>query len=279
MRVTPLLAGEVQLSSSFPACPKGRTGPVRAMVHQARRRDMHWAPVPVFLLEHPRHGALLVDTGYAADSQANPKRTLGPTAWLFPHRSYDVDALLADAGVSAADIGMVVMTHLHSDHASGADRFSGHATFVADHREWEIGDKGGLGIRKGGYVPGIVRTIRRREMLDFDGPRAAPLGPFNKTIDLFGDGSVVLCSTPGHAPGHQSVLVRLGSGGEVLLTGDAADLRSMVHHPEPTAVMWSRADFMASLDALQRYTRLHPETVVIAGHDRAIWPTLAPVYE
>ena len=48
------------------------------MVHQARRRDMHWAPVPVFLLEHPTHGPVLVDTGYAADSQANPKRTLGP---------------------------------------------------------------------------------------------------------------------------------------------------------------------------------------------------------
>ncbi len=279
MRVTPLLAGEVELSSSFPACPRGRLGPVRAMVHQARRRDMHWAPVPVFLLEHPEHGPLLVDTGYAADSEANPKRTLGPTSWLFPHRSYDVDALLADAGFKTTDISMVVMTHLHSDHASGADRFSGHATFVADRREWEIGDKGGLGIRKGGYVPNIVRTIRRREVLDYSGPRAAPLGPFSATIDLFGDGSVVLCSTPGHAPGHQSVLVRLGSGGEVLLTGDAADLRRMVEHPEPTAVMWSRRDFMASLDALQRYSRLNPDTVVIAGHDRDIWPTLAPVYE
>jgi len=279
MRVTPLLAGEVQISSSFPACPKGRMGPIRGMLDQARRHEMHWAPVPVFLLEHPRHGPLVVDTGYAADSQANPKRTLGSTSWLFPHRSYDVDALLGNAGVKTTDIGMVVMTHLHSDHAGGCERFSGHATFVADHREWEIGDKGGLGIRKGGYVPGLIRTIRRREVLDFDGPRAAPLGPFNKTIDLLGDGSVVLCSTPGHAPGHLSVLVRLGSGGEVLLTGDAADLRSMVDHPGPTSVMWSRSDFMASLDALQRYTRLHPDTVVIAGHDRDSWPTLAPVYE
>lgn len=278
MRVRPLLAGEVRLSSSFPACPPGRTGPLRAMVDQARRRDAHWAPVPVFLLEHPEHGPLLVDTGYAADSQANPKRTLGSTAWLFPHRSYDVDALLDAQGVKSADISMVVMTHLHSDHASGAERFPG-ATFVADRREWEIGDRGGLGIRKGGYVPSLIRTIRRREVLDFSGPRAAPLGPLGATIDLFGDGSVILCSTPGHAPGHQSVLVRLGSGGEVLLTGDAADLRSMVEHPGPTAVMWSRRDFIASLDALGRYSRLHPDTVVIAGHDHLSWPTLAPLYE
>ncbi len=279
MRVRPLLAGEVNLSSSFPSCPPGRLGPLRAMTHQLRRRDMDWAPVPIFLLEHPRHGFLLVDTGYAADSQADPKRTLGATAALFPHRSYDVNALLEQAGVSAADISTVVMTHLHSDHASGAERFCDHATFVADRREWEIGDKGGLGIRKGGYVPGLIRTIRRREVLDFDGPRATPLGPFNATIDLFGDGSVVLCSTPGHAPGHQSVLVRLGSGGEVLLTGDAADLRSMVDQPGPTAVMWSRSDFIASLEALGRYSRLHPDTVVIAGHDHVTWPSIAPLYE
>lgn len=278
MRVRPLLAGEVQLSSSFPAAPSGRLGPVRAMVNQARRHDMDWAPVPVFLLEHPQHGPLLVDTGYAADSQVNPKRTLGSTSWLFPHRSYDVNALLERAGVKPADISMVVMTHLHSDHASGAERFPD-ATFVADHREWEIGDRGGLGIRKGGYVPGIIRTIKRREVLDYAGPRVAPLGPFNATIDLFGDGSVVLCSTPGHAPGHQSVLVRLGSGGEVLLTGDAADLRSMVDDPQPTAVMWSRADFMASLQALGQYTKLHPETIVIPGHDHVTWPAIAPLYE
>jgi N-acyl homoserine lactone hydrolase len=278
MRVRPLLAGEVQLSSSFPTAPKGRLGPVRAMFDQARRHDMDWAPVPVFLLEHPTHGALLVDTGYAADSQVNPKRTLGSTSWLFPHRSYDVNALLERAGVKPADISTVVMTHLHSDHASGAERFPD-ATFIADHREWEIGDRGGLGIRKGGYVPGIIRTIKRREMLDYTGPRAAPLGPFNATIDLFGDGSVVLCSTPGHAPGHQSVLVRLGSGGEVLLTGDAADLRSMVDDPQPTAVMWSPSDFMASLEAIQRYTKLHPETIVIPGHDHVAWPTILPLYE
>jgi glyoxylase-like metal-dependent hydrolase (beta-lactamase superfamily II) len=171
------------------------------------------------------------------------------------------------------------MTHLHSDHASGAERFSDHATFVADRREWEAGDRGGMGIRKGGYVPGVIRSIRKREVLDFAGPRAKPLGPFNATIDLFGDGSVVLCSTPGHAPGHQSVLVRLGSGGEVLLTGDAADLRSMVDQPRPTAVMWSRADFIASLDALHRYAQLHPETIVIPGHDHVTWPTVAPLYE
>jgi glyoxylase-like metal-dependent hydrolase (beta-lactamase superfamily II) len=280
MRVRPLLAGEIRLSTSFTACPTGRLGPWRGIADQIRRRDMHWAPVPVFLLEHPTEGPILVDTGYAADAGVRPSRTLGPaTGMLFEHRAYDLDVLLERAGVRAADVGTVVMTHLHSDHASGAERFADHATFVADGREWVAGDRGGFGLRKGGYVPGVVRSIRRREMLDYRGPRARPLGPFAATIDLLGDGSVVLCSTPGHAPGHQSVLVRLGGGGELLLTGDAADLRSMVGHPAPTTVMWDRGDFAASLEAIRRYSLLHPQTVIVPGHDHAVWPELAEVYE
>ena len=102
MRLTPLLAGEIQLSSSFPACPPGRLGPLRGMLDQARGHDLHRAPVPAFLLEHPRHGHILVDTGYAADAQARPGRTLGPgTARLFPHTVYDLDVQLGRAGVRA----------------------------------------------------------------------------------------------------------------------------------------------------------------------------------
>jgi glyoxylase-like metal-dependent hydrolase (beta-lactamase superfamily II) len=280
MRVRPLLAGEIELSSSFTVCPPGPLGPSRGMLGQALRRDTHVAPVPVFLLEHPSRGLVLVDTGYAADAQVNPARTLGPaTARLFRHHVYDLDALFAQAGASAQDVELVVMTHLHSDHASGAERFTGHATFVADRREWAIGDRGGLGIRKGGYVPPVVRAITRREAVDFNGPRARPLGPFAATVDLFGDGSLILCSTPGHAPGHQSVLVRLASGGEVLLTGDAADLRSQVDVPAPTSVMWNRADFMASLGAISRYAALNPGATVIPGHDGTTWPTLRAIYE
>lgn len=280
MRVRPLLAGEIRLSSSFTACPPGRLGPWRGIADQIRRHDMHWAPVPVFLLEHPTEGPILVDTGYAADAGSRPSRTLGPaTGLLFEHRAHDLDVLLERAGVRAADIGTVVMTHLHSDHASGAERFSGHATFVADAREWAAGDSGGFGLRKGGYVPKLIRSIRRREALDYSGPRARPLGPFTATIDLLGDGSVILCSTPGHAPGHQSVLVRLGGGGELLLTGDAADLRSMVDHPAPTTVMWDRGDFTSSLAAIRRYSLLHPDTLIVPGHDHEVWPRLAEVYE
>lgn len=278
MRLHPLLAGEIRIARSFFVPPPGRLGPWRAMVSQLLRRDMIWSPVPVFLIEHPAHGPVLVDTGYDASAVGGVAKTMGRTsALLFGHRPYDLDALLARAGVKASDVRTVVMTHLHNDHAGGAARFPD-ATFVADGREWLIGEKGGFGLSSGGYFPPVVRRITRRQVVDYEGPSAQSLGPFERTIDLFGDGSVILISTPGHSPGHQSVLVRLGGGAEVLLTGDAADLRSVVDDPERTTIMSSEAEFMASLRAIGAYSREHPETVVIPGHDAGYWPTLAPVY-
>jgi glyoxylase-like metal-dependent hydrolase (beta-lactamase superfamily II) len=44
--------------------------------------------------------------------------------------------------------------------------------------------------------------------------------------DVFGDGSVVILSTPGHTPGHQSLLVRLPETGWIVLTGDAVHLKA-----------------------------------------------------
>jgi len=55
-------------------------------------------------------------------------------------------------------------------------------------------------------------------------PAFAPSATLNKLAgdhDVFGDGSVTILSTPGHTPGHQSLLVRLPKTGYVVLSGDA----------------------------------------------------------
>lgn len=278
MRVRPLLAGEIRLSDHFARCPDGPLGPERGMLAQLLRRDTHWAPVPAYLVLHPARGPVLIDTGYAADANVRPARTLGPaTGLLFEHRPYDLDALLARAGVRAADVELVVMTHLHSDHASGVERFA-HAEILADAHEWRAADRGGLGLSTGGYVPKLIRAIPRRRVVEVRGPRSRPLGPFNHTLDLFGEGSVVLCATPGHTPGHCSILLRLGSGREILIAADAADSAAQITRPAPTVAMTSRREFLASQAALARYAALHPDTLIIPGHDHAFWPTLAEEY-
>lgn len=274
MRLTPLLAGEILITRSFSMHPKGLLGSQRGMLMQVLRRGVRWAPVPVFLLEHPERGPVLVDTGYSATVNSNPAKTVGfATAHLFKHRAYDLDALLASHGVAVSDIELVLMTHLHTDHASGLDRFA-HATISADRREWDASESGSA------YCKPVIRAVKRRQLLDYSGAEAGALDGFSlRTLDPFGDGSVTLISTPGHSAGHQSLLVRCASGKRVLLLGDAAHIADQLTDHTPQAYLDDAGQFRTTLTILRAWLDENPDVVVIPGHDPELWPTLEPVYE
>jgi len=65
--------------------------------------------------------------------------------------------------------------------------------------------------------------------------------------DVFGDGSVTILSTPGHTPGHQSLLVRLPKTGSVVLSGDAVHFRDNWEHRRVPSMNTDRAQTLASL--------------------------------
>jgi glyoxylase-like metal-dependent hydrolase (beta-lactamase superfamily II) len=274
MRVRPLLSGEILISRSFSMHPPGLLGRQRGMLRQIMRREMRWAPVPVFLLEHPERGPVLVDAGYSASVNDAPAKTLGfSTAHLFKHRAYDLDALLAEHGVAASDIELLLMTHLHTDHASGLDRFA-HATIAADRVEWAAAEHGSA------YCKPVIRAVTRRELLDFEDPAAGTLDGFTlPTLDPFGDGSVTLISTRGHSAGHVSLLVRCASGRRVLLLGDAAHIAEQLTDHTPQAYLDDPGRFRTTLRILRAWLDENPDVVVIPGHDPELWPRLEPVYE
>ena len=149
-------------------------------------------PVPVYLVETGGH-RVLVDT--RLHPQAGPAR-YGPAAealgWAPPPAPPDVDPTL------------IVLTHLHFDHAGNLDAFPG-VEVVVQRDEWNAGQDPNYGDI--GYAP-----------IDYAGiaPRLV-----DGHTDLFGDGNVTLCPTFGHTPGHQSVAVRLDDRHRVVIAGDA----------------------------------------------------------
>jgi N-acyl homoserine lactone hydrolase len=186
-----------------------------------------------------------------------------------------VAAQLRDRGIDPAAVGTVVMTHLHTDHASGVSEFP-QATFVVDRREWE-----------GATRPrGLLRGYRREQFdygfdwraIDFDAPQVDSFATFGQSVDLFGDGSVRLLATPGHSPGHVSVLLRLRER-EALLCGDAAYTRHAIEHDDVPLVKDDEHRFFRSLREIRRFTERTPGLVVIPGHDPEVWPTLDALYE
>jgi glyoxylase-like metal-dependent hydrolase (beta-lactamase superfamily II) len=104
-----------------------------------------------------------------------------------------------------------------------------------------------------------------------------PFGPFEKTIDLFRDGSIRLLFTPGHTKGHMSVLTRLADGRQVLVVGDAAyTLRSIDECVLPMLTVDDQAS-LASLQALRAFARENPDAILVPSHDPSAWHALKPL--
>ncbi len=274
--VRPLRCGEILVPPRALDRPTGRLAQQRA-IFGAKRSRWIWIPAPVFLLEHPTAGRILVDTGFHASVQDGARSSLGlRQSWLLPARQARGESApeqLRALGIDPGDIPTILMTHLHNDHASGAIQFP-NATFVVDVAEWAAASTGGFaeGYRRTHYdQPLDWRTI------DYEG--AEPYAGFERTLDLFGDGSVRLLSTVGHTRGHQSILLRLRDR-ELLLTADAAYThRAIEGDVLPIFVFGGEENYRRSLGAIRAYAQQHPEAVVIPGHDAERWPRLEPIYE
>src|SRR3954464_1213767 len=119
-----------------------RTGGGWKALRSIRTPKEEWIhlPAPVFLIEHPGVGNILVDTGLHASVATDPKQNMGGLIGRFYTFDMKPDqaaaAQLRARGVESRDIGVVVMTHLHMDHASAISDFT-EATYVLGEGEWE----------------------------------------------------------------------------------------------------------------------------------------------
>jgi len=169
-----------------------------------------------YLIKHAK-GWLLFGTGLA-DSMGpegtppSGQRPVFPGTLKFRRMKTLADELKA-INLSPADVKYVAISHIHPDNTGNIGMFP-KSTFLIQKAEYE------WRVTPAGVAPavwGIFSNLHNIEsqpvLLEGD-------------HDVFGDGSVKLISTPGHTPGHQSLLVRTKNTGAVLLSGDAVHLRS-----------------------------------------------------
>ena len=279
VRVRPLLCGRFVTPAASMYREPGRRAAMRALGIGVPREDWMEVPVVAFLVEHPAAGALLVDTGFHQSIAVAPHDAFGRLAGrvikdvrMEPGQA--VPDQLRVLGIQPADVKVVVMTHLHSDHASGIAEFP-KSTFVVSSAEWEAAGSGG---RLQGYWPRQFDHAFEWATLDFESPDSGSFATFGRAFDLFGDGSVRLVFTPGHTAGHLSVVLRLRDR-SVLLTGDAAYTRRTLDESRLPYRMEDEHRFRRSLKEIQLYTRENPNALVICGHDFEQWRELEAVYE
>jgi glyoxylase-like metal-dependent hydrolase (beta-lactamase superfamily II) len=147
---------------------------------------------------------------------------------------------MAEAGFTPADVKYLMLSHVHWDHTANVSLFA--------QSTW------------------LVRKVERDIMFQSPPERTDPsmFVPMRNTktilidtdeYDVFGDGTVVIKSSPGHTPGHQCLLVKLAHTGPVLLSGD------LYHYPEELKVQrvpvgdFNKEQTLASRAAIQSYLK------------------------
>ncbi len=157
-------------------------------------------PIPAYMLESGEH-RILVDTGL------NPGAVVDSAAHYDGAESMTIFTLEQERSVAQQvdmdTVTMVVMTHLHFDHAGGLSSVPASVPVVMQRREWEAGQDA---------TEVAANAFHPRDYTDVEHPLVLVDGDH----DLLGDGSIELLFTPGHTPGHQSVRVgNLVIGGDV----------------------------------------------------------------
>jgi N-acyl homoserine lactone hydrolase len=189
-----------------------------------------------------KHGDdyLLWDTGHAMTTpNVAPKVSL-------------VDQL-AKAGLKPEQIRYVGISHYHGDHVGQVASFP-KSTLLIGKGDWDV-----LTSPK---PPENAATAPFAGWITGDN-KVEPV-PLDK--DVFGDGSVIMLYTPGHTPGHHSLLVKLPQMGAVLISGDLMHSRENYDTNGVPSINTDRAQTLASLDRVKKIVTASKATVIIQ-HD------------
>jgi glyoxylase-like metal-dependent hydrolase (beta-lactamase superfamily II) len=211
------------------------------------------------LLGHPREGWLLWDAGYAPRLwEATRRFPFRLYRWATPLRLKDELAVVAQLprfGLTADDLRTVIVSHFHADHVSGLRDFP-RARLLASRSAYEdVAGRTGLQALRRAFVPALLpEDFERRATLlpDFAGPECDGLGP---THDVFGDGSALLVSLPGHARGQIGLLAQTESG-PIFFVADSCWLSASFAENRPPH--WLTHFFIDNARAMrQTIARLH----------------------
>ncbi len=183
------------------------------------------------VLVHPE-GTVLFDTGVIKSAVG---QSLGEQEMDVPlmYPGQEVAAQLTRLGLSANDVRYVVHTHLHLDHSGGNIDVPG-STFICQRTEYEYA-----------LEPDIPSMVPEYSLAQL-GLGELQYETIVGDMDLFGDATVQIMSTPGHTPGHQSVLLRLPESGPVIITGDAIWTETCLDEQALPSIIWSPPEYVRS---------------------------------
>ncbi|MDO1502028.1 N-acyl homoserine lactonase family protein [Winogradskyella maritima] len=154
-----------------------------------------------YIIEHPK-GRLLWDAGLAEGLVGQDPYTT-PDGAFTVSRKDSVVSQLSQLNLTPNDFDFIAVSHTHFDHTGSASKFA-NAIWLVQETEYDFITSEEQ--KKGDNYPSIAPLTKVEKL--------------NGDFDVFGDGTVMIKSMPGHTPGHQVLFLKLENSGNVLLTGD-----------------------------------------------------------
>ena len=252
------------------------TGFTRGYEHhvlQGARREMVPFHSLVAVVEHPRFGVTLFDSGYSRHFHEHTRR--------FPFSLYarvtrvtcapddEVRLQLQRLGVSRVD--RVVISHFHGDHIAGLRDFDD-ADLIVHHAAWsDARRRRGINAVRKGHVPGLLPDDFAERVHALPAFADPGFGPFARCHDLFGDRSVLLVELPGHAAGQVGMLVQLDDGSRKLLVADAVWYSRAIREQRMPGTITrplfsSTKDYRRTLQTLHAFSTQFPHIELVPTH-------------
>ncbi len=217
--------------------------------------DQWSEPLPIlcWAIEHEDR-LLLVDTG-----ESSKVRDI-PFARFDVSVEQELPGALAAAGLSVGDVSEVILTHHHGDHVDGLPHVRAPVWIHSEE----------LAFARSPFSAVMRRVLRQPlpsgfspQAFDLDG---APFGAFQGSRSFTADGRIVAVPTPGHTPGHVSVVCIDDEGRHVMLAGDVTDTLEQLQARRADAIGPDPAVHVATLQRIGRHCAEHP-TVFLPSHD------------
>lgn len=218
-----------------------------------------------FLVDHPK-GRFLFDTGLGRNIKQQYQADM--PLWMRPTFKYDPVTPVRDQLEANHQTlpNQIILSHTHWDHASGVADFP-------NAEVWALPEEHAY-IAEGNVMQSQFANpdLRWHEYTLTD----TPWRNYKKSLDLYGDGSVVLVDQGGHTPGSVGLYLRTSSGSEYLLCGDtlwrARALESAA--PKSWVARWLVDDDTAAtqerVNQLAEFSRRYPDVVIVPAHDTEV---------